>query len=230
MAGADVVLGGLVEEEADVRLQVAAALAHEAARPAAGAVRDGDGVGVVHDAVDLLVGAAARVVVYGHLDGDDAHHALADGDEGGQRGNALARVLLEALGYDGVLLAHLLVADHHLHDARHPDGHVELVHAVLFGEAADAELGQLVEHLRDPVERLFDLLGDLLGRHVVADAQAHGDLGHLVRQHGVEDLVFGVVRRDAGVGAAFEAYFRRKLQDNRSHLVEFPLFFIFRYV
>ena len=44
VAGADVVLGGLVEEDADVLLQVAAALAHEAARPAAGAVRDGDGV------------------------------------------------------------------------------------------------------------------------------------------------------------------------------------------
>ena len=138
------VLGGLVEEDADVLLEVAAALAHDAPRAAAGAVRDRDGIGVVHYAVYLLIGAAARVVVYGHLDGDDAHHALADGDEGRERRYSLAGVLLKALGDDGVLLAHLLVADHHLHDARHPDGQEELVAALLFGIAADAEVGQLI--------------------------------------------------------------------------------------
>ena len=137
-------LGGLAEADAALLREEAAALAHDSPRAAAGAVRDRDGIGVVHYAVYLLIGAAACVVVYGHLDGDDAHHALSDGDKGCERRYSLAGVLLKALGDDGVLLAHLLVADHHFHDARHPDGQEELVAALLLGIAADAEVGQLI--------------------------------------------------------------------------------------
>ncbi len=217
VAGADVVLRALVEEDAYVLLQVAAALAHQAAGTAAGAVGDGDSPGVVDYLVYLLIAAPVRVVLYGHLNRDDAHHALADGDERSQRGDAPARVLLKALGYDGVTLAQLLVADHHLHDARHPDGQEILVLAVLEVAAADAYLRQLVEHLFYTAKRLFDLLRHLLGADVLAHLQPHGDLSHLVGHDRLKYLVLGVVRRDTRVGAALDADLRSQLQYACSH-------------
>ena len=164
---------------------MAAALAHQAAGAAAGAIRDRDGPGVVDNLVYLLVCTPVSVVLYCHFHGYDAHHALADGDERRERRDAAPGVLLKALGYNRIALAQLLVADHHLHDARHPDGQEVLVLAVLEIAAADANLRQLVEHLLYAAQRLFDLLRHLLGGDVLAHLEAHGYLSHLVGDYGV---------------------------------------------
>ena len=213
VARADVILRALVEEDADVLLQMPAALAHEAAAPSAGAVGDRDGPGVFNYLVYLLVGAAVGIVLNRHLDGDDAHHALADRHEGRERGNAPAGILLKALGYDRVALHLLLVADHHLHDARHPYRQEELVLPVLEAHAAQAYVRQLVEHLAHAREGLLDLLGHLGGGDVLAHLEAHGDFRHLVGYDRVEYLILGVVGSDARIGAALQAYLCRQLED-----------------
>ena len=212
------VFRALVEENADVLLQVAAALAHQAARAPAGAVRDGDGPGVLHNLVYLLVAALVRVVLYRHLHRDDAHHALPHGDKGREGRDAPARVFLKALRDYGVALAQLLVADHHLHDARHPYGQEKLVLPVLEVHAAQSDVRQLVEHFLAALERLLDLLRHLFRADVLAHLEAHGDLRHLVGYNRVEYLVLGVVGRDAGVGAALQADLSGQLEYRASHL------------
>ena len=124
-AGLGVVDCIVVEVHAHVILKMAAALAHKAARTAAGARADGDSRRVLDERAYLVVGSGAGVVLNGAHDGHNAHegHAqLAGIERGGQHLNAAAGVLFKAVAEVGIALTLLLVGKNTLHNAGNPDG------------------------------------------------------------------------------------------------------------
>ncbi|OPZ59552.1 MAG: hypothetical protein BWY87_00946 [Deltaproteobacteria bacterium ADurb.Bin510] len=199
-AGADVVLGAMAQDQTHVLLEVAAALAHDAAGHAAGAVGHGETVILFEIVRNLLVGQLLHVAVDGGFDRNDAHGAGALGHVGGQRGHAGAGVLLEGAGDLRKLLDLRAVADHHLEHARREDLHEENIDAVTFEDLADADVGQFQRQPAGFLDRLAAPLGDLLDGALLAQAHGQRHLGLLV----TDDALHGVV-------------FRRVLVDLENH-------------
>ena len=170
---------------------MAAALAHQAARAAAGAGADRDGPGVVEELGDLVVARLAAVVLDRALHRDDAHEVHARVQEGRQHGHAHAGILLEALAEHGVFFAVLFVGKDALHDAGHPDRVIPAELAVHLAAAADAGVLELVELLEREIHVLFRAAGDLLRRAVGLEAHMHHDVAHIVVHDGLKDFVFG---------------------------------------
>ena len=195
---------------------MAAALAHQAARAAAGAGTDRDGPGVVEELGDFVVARLAAVVLDRALYRDDAHEVHARVQEGRQHGHAHAGILLEALAEHGVFFAVLFVGKDALHDAGHPDRVVPAELAVHLAAAADACVLELVQLFEREIHVLFRAAGDLLRRAVGLEAHVHHDVAHVVVHDGLEDLVFRVVVGDACVGQTLETDLGRELEYVRS--------------
>ncbi|OPZ59948.1 MAG: hypothetical protein BWY87_00737 [Deltaproteobacteria bacterium ADurb.Bin510] len=189
-AGADVVFGGGAHKDAHVLLDVAAALAQDAARGAAGTVGHGEDVVLVEVVGDLFEGYLLHVGVDGALDRDDAHRTVARRQVGRQLGDADAGVFLEGpadLGVFGQLFA---VADHLLEDAGGEGLDEEAVDAVAVVDAADADHGQLIEQAAGIFERAAAARGDLFGGAFLAQAEGQGHIGLVVTDDAGDAVVF----------------------------------------
>ena len=94
--GVGIVDGILIEIHAHILFQMAAALAHKAASPAAGAGADGNGAGIFNQGSHLVIGSGTGIVLNGAHDGHDAHEVDTVAENGSQHADSYAGVLLEA--------------------------------------------------------------------------------------------------------------------------------------
>ena len=198
---------------------MAAALAHKAARAAAGAGADGDSCSVLNECAYLVIGGGAAVVFNGTHDGHDAHeeHAgLAGVEHRREHLRTAAGVRLEALAEHGILVALLTVGEDALHDARDPDRVEVAALAVHIAVADCAGLAQLVELLLREFHALSCTLGHFLNRAVGLQAHVHHDRTHVIVDDRLEDLILGIVIRDAHVRHALKADLRGQLENIRS--------------
>ncbi len=210
------VYGIVVEVHAHILFQMAAALAHEPARTAAGAGADGDRRCVFDDGRKLVVGRSVAVVLDGAHDGHDAHEVHAAAEHGSEHADADAGVLLKADRKVGVLLALFAVAEYALHDAGHPDGVVvERLFAVV-AHAYDACLDELIALLLRKLDTLFRLLRQILDGEVLLKAHTHHYRAHIVVNDGRKDPVLGILIGDAGVGQALKTDLGCQCKDVRS--------------
>ena len=204
LAGLDQVVGEVAQADAAVVLDLAGALAVEAAGVAAGAVADGElAVVLVEPVGDMLDGD-------GLVHGQDVHaDAVAAGRD--QMGLALQRQeghLVEGVGKLGILLD--LPEDHvgHLGDAGDEELDIPLllVLGVLPVVLDDALLGRVGQKLDDALLGLAGELGDLRGGLGLAQAHLQHDFGNLITGAGaVQNDVFGIV-----LCQPFEAEFVRQ--------------------
>ena len=199
-------LAGVVEhirnvshEDAVALVQIARALAHEAAHAAALAGRDAHVPIVVLDVlIAALVVDLLRVGGDGALDGDDAHDAGAHGGVGGVLDLAGGRVLMECIGDLGVCQAEFLVDQQEFKNA----GGVGRQQIDLQPYLGDddlhhkSDLGDLVQDLAGALDGQARLAGDHgdKGRLHTGQRQHYGDL--LVRDPLLENPVLGAVGRD----------------------------------
>ena len=211
--------GVVVEVHAHILFEVAAALAHETAGTAAGARTDADGRRVFDERLELVIGRRARVVLDGAHDGHDAHeeHAgLAGIEHRREHFRTAAGVRLKALAEHGILVALLTVGKDTLHDARDPDRVEVAALAVHIAVADCAGLAQLVELLLREFHALSCTLGHFLNRAVGLQAHVHHDRTHVIVDDRLEDLILGIVIRDAHVRHALKADLRGQLENIRS--------------
>ena len=219
--------GVVVEVHAHVLFKMAAALAHEAAGPSARARADADGRRVLDERLELIIRRRARVVLDRAHDRHDAHRAHADRAVVEHRREHLepaAGVRLKALAEHGVAVALLAVGKDALHDARHPDRVEVAALAVHIAVADCAGLAQLVELLLRVFHALLCTLGHVLHGAVGLQAQVHHDRTHLIVDDRLEDLVLGIVVRDAGVRHALKTDLRGQLENIRSFCHAFSSF------
>ena len=219
--------GVVVEVHAHVLFKMAAALAHEAAGPAARARADADGRRVLDERLELIIRRRARVVLDRAHHRHDAHRAHADRAVVEHRREHLepaAGVRLKALAEHGILVALLTVGKDALHDARDPDRVEVAALAVHIAVADCAGLAQLVELLLRVFYALLCALGHVLHGAVGLQAQVHHDRTHLIIDDRLEDLVLGIVVRDAGVRHALKTDLRGQLENIRSFCHAFSSF------
>ena len=197
--------GVIVEINAHILLEVTAALAHQTAGTAAGAGADGDGLCIVDNGRQLIVGGGVGVVLNGAHDGHDAHEVDTVAENGSQHADSYAGVLLEANAEVGIFVALLAVGEDALHDAGDPDGVVVAGLAVHRADTDNAGLDQLVELFLSELNALFCLPGKVFGGEVLLKTHTHHDRTHIIVDDGVKDPVFGILVGDARVGQAFKA-------------------------
>ena len=217
----------VVEVHAHVLFKVAAALAHEAAGPAARARADADGRRVVDERLELVIGRRVRVVLDRAHDGHDAHEehtGLAGVEHRREHLRTAAGVRLKALAEHGILVALLTVGEDALHDARDPDRVEVAALAVHIAVADCAGLAQLIELLLRVLHALSCALGHVLHGAVGLQAQVHHDRTHVIVDNRLEDLILGVVIRDAHVRHALKADLGRQLENVRSFCHAFSSF------
>ena len=118
----------------------------------------------------------------GALHGDDAHQAVAVGQDGTHGLHAQAGVLLKGAADLGVGLHQGDVVDHHLQDAGGEDLHEVDVLAVRLavGAAEHAVVDQIVERGHDLLHALADLFGQPSRGALLAQTRRDGDVGLVV--------------------------------------------------
>ena len=217
-AGADVVLRAFAHLDAHLLGQVAAAVADGGAGGAAGAGRHGEGVILVQIVAELLIGADAGEILDGALHGDNAHQAVAVGDQGGHGLHADAGVLLEGLAHLGMGVQQLLVVHQHLHDAGGEDLHEVHVFSQLLivGAAEDADPGQVLGQLLHLFHGLADLLGQVAHGALLAETGGDGNIGLIVGDDAGQGIILGGVLVDLVHNAGEAADDMTELDDFRS--------------
>ena len=212
-AGLRIVFGVIVEVHAHVLFQMAAAFAHEPAGAAAGTRADRNGPGILNELVHLVVTCLACIVFNGALNGNDAHQVHAHIHERRQHGNPLAGIAFKTLAQHGIFVTLLAVGEHALHDAGHPD---RVVPAELPVDRAGPDYPcelQLFQLLPGKGQVLLGTPGDVFRGSIGFQTHVHHDLAHIVVHDGLENLIFGIVVGDAGVGQAFETDFGCQFQN-----------------
>ena len=138
------------------------------------------------------------VVLDRALDGNDAHQTIALGDHGRHQLHALAGVFLKRAPDLGMGLQQFLVVDQHLHDAWGEDLHEVFVHAVFFvvGAAENADPGKMLCQLLGLFHALADLLGQPLGRTLLAQTGCDRDVGFVVGDDVRQAVILGGVLVD----------------------------------
>ena len=186
---------------------MAAAFPHESAGPAAGTRTDRNRPGVFNQLVHLIVTGLAGIVFDGALDGDDAHQVHAHIHKRRQHSDPFPGIALKTLAQHGILVTLLPVGEHTLHDAGYPD---RVVPAELSVDRAGPDYAcelQFFQLLPCEVQILLRPPGDIFRRAVGLQTHVHHDLTHVVIHDRLQDLIFGIVVSNAGIGQAFKTDF-----------------------
>ena len=146
------------------------------------------------------------VEVYRLLHGYNAHNAHAARQIRSHELHVFERVFVKAACDLRVSLDLLLVADHHLHDARHPAGHGVVLNAVVGTCVYDhnALVSELPQKLPRQLRTLSALFRDLLKRQTVPHLTGECDLRLLVCYHLGQYAVFRIGRHIWYAGVRFK--------------------------
>ena len=196
--------GVVVEIEAHILFQMAAAFAHQTARSSAGAGADGDCPRLFDQRGDLVIGGFVRVVFDGAHNGHNAHEIHAVAEHRGEHADADAGILLKTRAELGVRVALLAVGENALHDAGYPDRVIVAENAAADARADDARFNELVALRLHEIEALSRLFGEILRGEVGFETHAHHNGTHVVIDDGIKDSVLGIAVGNAGVRQTFE--------------------------
>ena len=115
------IIGALVQLDAHILLQMAAALAHESSGAPACTVRHTQPPGFFYVGRYFLVIRGMAVPVDCLLDGYDTHQSFSNRNIWSEQFGPSAGIFLETLRHHRIFLCLLFVRNHHLHDSRNPD-------------------------------------------------------------------------------------------------------------
>ena len=158
-------------------------------------------------ASSLIVTGLAGIVFDGALDGDDAHQVHAHIHKRRQHSDPFPGITLKTLAQHGILVTLLPVGEDTLHDAGYPD---RVVPAELSVDRASPDYAcdlQFFQLLPCEVQILLRPPCDVFRRSIGLQTHVHHDLTHVIIHDGLQDLIFGIVVSNTGIGKAFKTDF-----------------------
>ena len=133
-------------------------------------------------------------------------------------GNRIKKIgrMVKTAAQIGIFVALLTVGQNTLHDARDPDGVIVARLAVHHPCADHAAGNELVKLRLGEIHALFRAPCNVLRRSGGLKTHVHHYLAHIIADNRLKDSVLGIGIGDTGIGQAFKAYLRSKLQNIRS--------------
>ena len=216
-------MGIVIEVDAHILFQMAAALAHKAAGPAAGAGADGDGFRILDQRGYFIIIGHFRIVLYRRFYGDDSHEGHAGARIWTKDRYTPAGILFEACAQIRVLIALFPVGHDAFHDAGNPNGIVIIGLSVPDAAAHSTGGNEFIQQFQGLFLGKTGFFGHFFQCAVGVETQVHEYFTHLIVNNGFQNPVLGIVVGDAGVSQALHTDLRCQLQDVGSVISHFFL-------